>query len=185
MFSNKAQLQVGSEYHESLVSFIRQESESGMISLKKYHRFILLKWALILLCLAITFAFFTSIYLFIRDGSLSGIAGTAGYGFMLVLLMTVLSILSFGLQNKLECIEDRFNDDSLMRLFNHGAPDDVIDSIILALGRTGDLSYVEVYDIYWVCSRTSNGIDKAHLLGERYKQIKKRVRNRNFIKGHV
>lgn len=34
MFSNKAQLQVGSEYHESLVSFIRQESESGMISLK-------------------------------------------------------------------------------------------------------------------------------------------------------
>ncbi|MCU6593481.1 hypothetical protein, partial [Klebsiella pneumoniae] len=120
MFSNKAKLQVGSEYHESLVSFIKQESESGMISLKKYHRFILLKWVLVLLCLAITFSFFTSIYLFIRDGSLSGIAGTAGYGFILVLLMTVLSILSFGLQNKLECIEDRFNDDSLMRLFNHG-----------------------------------------------------------------
>lgn len=57
MFSNKAKLQVGSEYHESLVSFIKQESESGMISLKKYHRFILLKWVLVLLCLAITFSF--------------------------------------------------------------------------------------------------------------------------------
>lgn len=185
MFNNKAGLQVGSEYHESLVSFIKKESESGKISLKKYHRFTLFKWALVILCLAIISAFFTSLYLFIRDGSLSGIAGTAGFGFMFVLLTTVLSILSFGLQSKLECIDDRFNDDTLLRLFTHGAPDDVIDNIIRALGRTDELSYAEVYDIYWLCSRTSDGTDRARLLGERYQQVKKRVRNRNFIKGHV
>ncbi|MEQ0217760.1 hypothetical protein ABLV18_27280 [Klebsiella sp. CN_Kp114] len=184
MFNNKAGLQVGSEYHESLISFIKKESESGKISMKKYHRFTLFKWALVLLCLVSVSAFIISLYLFIRDGSLSGIAGTAGFGFIFILLTTVLSILSFGLQSKIECIDDRFDDESLLRLFTHGAPDDVIDNIIRALGRTGELNYAEVYDIYWLCSRTSDGIDRTRLLGERYDQVKKRVRNRNFIKGH-
>lgn len=185
MFSNKAGLQVGSEYHESLISFIKNESKSGKISLKKYHRFTFLKWSLVLLCLTSIFVFFTSFYLFIRDGSMTGIVGTVGFGFIFILLTIVLSILSLGLQSKLECIDDRFDDDSLLRLFTHGAPDDVIDNIIRALGRTGDLNYAEVYDIYWQCSRTSDGIDRASLLGERYQQVKKRVRSRNFIKGHV
>lgn len=184
MFNNKAGLQVGSEYHESLMSFIKKECESGKVCLKKYHRITFLKWSLLLFCLASVCSFFSFFYMFIREDSLSGIIGTIGFGLLCVLLLSALSILSFGLQNKFECIDARFDDDSLLRLYIHGAPDDVIDSIIRALGRTNALNYAEVHDIFWLCSRTSAGIDRASLLGERYQQIKARVRNRHLMKGH-
>lgn len=182
MLNNKPGLQVGSEYHESLVSFIHKENEQGFLSLKNHYKITFLKVGMFLLFLVSAFGFIASLYFFYRYASVLEILGMVFFGFMCISVATVLSVLSFGLQAKVECIDARFNESSLLRLIKHDAPDDVINSILRAIGRTGDLSYSEVYDIYWLCSRTSDEVDRATLLGERYQQVKKRVRNRNFIK---
>ncbi|PHM72305.1 hypothetical protein Xekj_00583 [Xenorhabdus sp. KJ12.1] len=105
-----------------------------------------------------------------------------GFSFIITLVLSTVSILRFDLQSKIESINDRFDDNSLLRLYILGVSDDVIGSIIHALRRTGDLSYVEIYDIFWMCSRINAGINGKNLLGERYKLIKKRIRSRHLIR---
>lgn len=182
MFGEKSDLQTGSEYHDTLYSFIKKENEMGHISLKKYHLITFLKWGVLSLCFIFLFTFLSFVYSFFLDGSICNLIGTICFGSFLFITLLVLSFIPLSQQNQFESIEARFDDDSLLRLYTHGASDDVLDNIIRAFHRTGDLSYSQIYDIFWLCSRTSAGIEQGHLLGECYIKVKQKMRNNIFTR---
>ncbi len=185
MFSNKHGLQTGSEYHECLISFVKSEKMNGNLSLLKYTFIACLKWVLPILIMITGIYFFGAIYLFVVESSLSSLVIAIALGMGLIFALSILSIFPLGLQSQFDSIDARFDDDSLLRLCKHNAPDDVIDQIIRGLKSGNTLSFSELYDIFWLCSRTSAGVNGGRLLAERYAQIKRRVRFRLSTKGHA
>lgn len=183
MFKRKLGLYRGSEYYDVLMSFIRTENESGKLSLKKA-RVINIAWISALLVdfiTLITFAYL--IHLFFQTASLSSLILMLLCALFIVILTTVLCIIPVGLQSKFDHIPEIFDDESLIRLYTHGAPDDVIDSILIAFNRNHSISYAELYDIFWMCSRQNAGADKACVMAERYDLVKARIRNVGTCKG--
>ncbi|MDG4696146.1 hypothetical protein P7V44_07810 [Providencia sp. CRE-3FA-0001] len=185
MFSGKYGLQTGSEYHECLISFVKSEKMNGNLSLRKYNFIACLKRVLPILIIFTGIYFLGAIYLFIVESSLLSLVIAIALGAALIIVLSILSIFPFDLQSQFDAIDGRFDDESLLRLCKHNAPDDVIDQIIRALKNGNTLSFSELYDIFWLCSRTSAGVDGGRLLAERYAQIKCRVRLRPFTKGHT
>lgn len=178
MFSRKENLYSGSEYHCALLSFVKSENESGNVSLKKGRIIVAFRKAVLLLVIASISAFLYALLLFMMSGSLTSLITFVSVGFLTIVLTGIYAVLPGGTQCIFEHIDEKFNDESLLRLYRHGAPDDVIDEILSSLRHTGEITYSSVYDIFWMCSRTSSGISKQSLLGQRYHLVKQRLRYR-------
>ncbi|EGT5675317.1 hypothetical protein AGJ34_20320, partial [Cronobacter dublinensis subsp. dublinensis] len=57
------------------------------------------------------------------------------------------------------------------------------DKVIISLGRTETLTYSQLYDIFWVCCRSSDGSDIENFLADRYRNVKSKIRAHYLRKG--
>ncbi|EOC0011629.1 hypothetical protein ACI0X9_003314 [Cronobacter turicensis] len=183
MFAKTSDLYSGSEYHECLMSFIKKEKQSGNISLKKSRFSTLLKLTVVSISVFSFLIFGWFIVSFFHYGDFMTLLALGITGIVALTFLGLCTLLPRGQQSWFEYIEGEFDNDAMFRLLKHGAPEDVIDKVIIALSRTEKLSYSQLYDIFWVCCRSSDGSDMNSFLAERYKNVKSKVRAHYIKKG--
>lgn len=174
MFTKINTLQPATEYYQSLTDFIYKESMAGNISLKKALTVTLIHNLVNLIVLVTGLTFTSEMYNFILLDTYAGISNTIGAAGLLTLSITALINCPRGLVKTISSIDAIFDRNALNRLIACGAPEDVTDQLLRDLRRNGTLSYTQVHDIYWICSRMATGINPRCLLEERYCQITER-----------
>ncbi|EGT5729931.1 hypothetical protein AGJ33_21095 [Cronobacter dublinensis subsp. dublinensis] len=183
MFAKKSELYSGSEYHDCLMSFIRKEAKRGSICLKKSRFFYIIRYTVLSLCVIFAILFAMYISGFYQCGDIEYLIKVGVSGFLTLVFIAIFSVFPAGQQSWFEYIDGEFDHDAMFRLYTHGAPDDVIDKVIISLGRTETLTYSQLYDIFWVCCRSSDGSDIENFLADRYRNVKSKIRAHYLRKG--
>lgn len=175
MSKNIGTLTPGTEYQESLSRFLSQEAKSGHISLSGMRRVSMKRNIAGLAALLAGMAMVSTGAGFISTGGTQPLFMLVGTAATVVTAMTVLARSPGGLFYQVAEIDSAFTHASLLRFVACGAPDDVTRELITLLNTQGRVSYAQVHDVVWFCSRQASGIGESHLFHDRYALIRSRL----------
>ncbi|MEQ4655463.1 hypothetical protein ABN069_21655, partial [Providencia rettgeri] len=151
----------GTEYNESLSHFLEQEARAGHISLEGMRRVTMKR------NLAGTTALITGMTMvsagasFIAMGGVMPLLTLIGAASAVMVSMIALARYPGGLFYQISAIETPFTHAALLRFAASGAPEDVIRELIVLLNKQEHVSYAQVHDVTWFCSRQASGIAES------------------------
>ncbi|WP_272691339.1 hypothetical protein [Providencia sp. PROV132] len=112
---------------------------------------------------------------FMATGGAMPLLTLIGSASAVMVSMAALARCPGGLFYQISAIETPFTHAALLRFAACGAPEDVTRELISLLNKQERVSYAQVHDVTWFCSRQASGIAESHLFHDRYTLIRTRL----------
>ncbi len=165
----------GTEYSESLSRFLELEAKSGHISLEGMRRVTMKRNLAGTTALMTGMAMVSAGASFMATGGAMPLLTLIGSASAVMVSMAALARCPGGLFYQISAIETPFTHAALLRFAACGAPEDVTRELISLLNKQERVSYAQVHDVTWFCSRQASGIAESHLFHDRYTLIRTRL----------